>query len=254
MSWLLTNLVASFLLPPLNGLLPAFLGLLAARRRPRLGRLAMAFGLFLLAAQSLPIVADALLEPLESRYAALPQESLAGLDVDAVVILAGGRYRQAPEFGGADDVRQFTLDRLRYGALVARESGKPVLLTGGNPEGGGSPEAVAMEAALARDFGLSARWVEDKSRTTRENAVYSADILLPRGLRRIALVTHAWHMPRSVAAFEAAGFEVVPAPTAFLASRRPLMALDFVPRYEGMHRSGIAIHEAVGMLWYRLRG
>ncbi|MGE5493113.1 MAG: YdcF family protein [Actinomycetota bacterium] len=253
MSWLMTNFVAAFLLPPMNGLVPAFIGLLLVGRRPRLGKGLIALGLLVIAAFSTTIVADSLLEPLESRYPVLAQESLRDLKVDAVVILAAGRYRKALELGGGDDVRQMALDRLRYGALVARESGKPVLVTGGNPDGYGIPEAEAMKIALARDFGVPTRWVEGKSANTRQNAEYSAEILLPQGVRRIALVTHAFHMPRSVPAFEAAGFEVVPAPTAFLGSRRDVMLLDFIPRYDVMRTSGFALHELIGMLWYRLR-
>lgn len=254
MSWLLTNVVAAFLLPPLNGLMPALIGLVLVRRRPRLGIGLIAFGLLLLTALSLTAVADALLAPLESRYAVLPLDSLGSLKVDAVVILGAGRYRKATELGGGDDVRQLALDRLRYGALVARESGRPILVTGGNPDRWGLPEAQAMKNSLARDFRVPTRWTEEKSENTRQNAQYSADILLPQGMRRIALVTHAFHMPRAVAAFEAAGFEVVPAPTAFLGSRRPPMLLDFLPRYDVIRSSGFAIHEFIGILWYRLRG
>lgn len=253
MSWLLTNLVASFLLPPLNGLVPAFAGLLLLGRRPRLGRSLLAFGLLLLAALALPIVADALLRPLEDRFPPLPRETLARLDAEAVVILGAGAYRRAPEFAGADDVRQLALDRLRYGALLARESGRPVLVTGGAHPGQGKPEALAMEVALTRDFGIHPRWIEARAEDTRQNALYSAEKLLPQGLRRIALVTHAFHMPRAVAAFEAAGFQVVPAPTAFLATSRPRTLLDFLPRYEAMRNSGLALHELIGIAWYRLR-
>lgn len=254
LSWLLTNFVAGFLLPPLNGLVPACIGWFLLRRRPGLGRGLIAFGLILLAAVSTPIVAKALLWPLEHEYPALPRDRLATLPVDAIVVLGSGRYRHAPEFGGDDDVKPLALDRLRYGALLARESGKPILVTGGRPDGDGRSEAETMRVALARDFGITARWSEGRSETTRENALYSAKILLPQGIRRIALVTHAFHMPRAVAAFEAAGFEVLPAPTSFLAGHGTKPMLDLLPRYDVMQQSGFALHEMIGLLWYRLRG
>lgn len=254
MSWLLTNLAAAFLLPPLNGLLPAFAGLLVLRRRPRLGRALIAFGLLLLLALSLPVVAGALLGVLEQRHAALPRATLAALPADAIVILGSGRYRDAPEFGGEDDVKTLSLERLRYGAMLARESGRPVLVTGGKPGGAGRPEGAIMKTVLARDFGVDVRWTEERSENTRENAVYSAQILLPQGIRRIALVTHALHMPRAVAAFEAAGFEVLPAPTVFLGRRDNDGPLNLLPRYDMMRNSGLALHEMIGWVWYRLRG
>lgn len=254
LSWLLTNLVATILLPPVNGLLPALLGLAMQRRRPRLGRGMLAFGLLLLTLLSLPVVAGALLRVLERQYPALPPTALSAPPVDAVVILGSGRYRKAPEFGGEDDAKGLALDRLRYGALVARRSGKPVLVAGGSLEKGLRPEAEIMRDVLKRDFGVATRWVEERSENTRENALYSAKILLPQGVRRIALVTHAFHMPRAVGAFEAAGFDVLPAPTVFLGSRNAnVEASDFMPGYDVMHKSGYALHELIGLLWYRLR-
>lgn len=252
-SWLVTNLVAAVVLPPLNGLLPAFAGLVVLRRKPRLGKGLIIFGLSLLAMLSVPVIASGLIGMLERQYDALPRSSLGHLQADAIVILGSGRYRNAPEFGD-DDVKGLALERLRYGALVARESGGPILVTGGNPYGGGRTEAEVMKIVLARDFGVEVRWAEARSENTNENALFSAQILIPQGVRRIALVTHAFHMPRSVAAFEAAGFEVLPAPTAFLHIQTPITLYDFVPRYEAMQRSGWALHEMIGLIWYRLKG
>ena len=254
MSWFLTNLIASFFLPPLNGLLPLAAGFLVRRRWPRLGWALSVLGFALVLAFSMPWFGWQLIAPLEERYPVLSEAALRDLDVDAVVILGAGRYRLAPEFGGADDVRLQTLDRLRYGADVARQSRKPVLVTGGTPEGAGSSEAEAMRIALLRDFGVTAQWVEEEALNTRQNGQFSARLLLPQDKRRIALVTHAYHMPRSVAVFQAAGFEVVPAPTAYYASRSGRQVFDFIPRYDAVKVSGLALHEWIGLLWYRISG
>lgn len=252
--WSLTNVAAAFLLPPLNGLLPAALGLALLRRRPRLGRILVAAGLLLVVLLSTPVVVEALLRPLEERYAPLRPASFSALPADAIVILGSGRDLAAPEFGGADDLKPLALQRVRYAALLARQSGKPVLASGGRPEGEGDSEARIMKRVLARDFGVAVRWTEDESANTRENALASARILLPLGMRRVALVTHAFHMPRAVAAFEAAGFEVLPAPLGYLSTGQPRRATDFLPSYEGMQQGGYALHEAIGLVWYRLRG
>jgi uncharacterized SAM-binding protein YcdF (DUF218 family) len=66
------------------------------------------------------------------------------------------------------------------------------------------------------------------------------------------LVTHAWHLPRAEYAFRRAGFEVVAAATGFQ-SPRPLSVLDFIASMDGLSDSTIYFHEAIGMLWYRLR-
>jgi len=250
-SWLVTNLFAAALLPPLNGLLLAAGGAVLARRWPRLGRVLIAAGFLLVALLSLGVVARALVAPLESRHPVLAGDASGRLAVDAVVVLGAGRYRSAPEFAD-DDVAGPTLDRLRYAALLARASGRPLLVSGGAPDGAGRSEAAVMAKALERDFAVVPRWQESSSDNTFENARRSAEILLPAGVRRIVLVTHALHMPRAVAAFSAAGFEVVAAPTAFIATG-PLTPLDFIPRAASLHSASRALHEWIGLGWYALR-
>lgn len=250
-SWLISNLIASMLLPPLNALVLLLPGVLLLRRRPWLGYGLVGMGLALLLAFSLGAVSRLLLAPLEARYPALDAGKLPAIAVDAVVVLGAGRYRDAPEFG-ADDVIGPALDRLRYGAVLSRSLQRPVLVTGGAPDGGGVSEAEVMKRSLERDFGVPVQWAESRSDNTFENARNSAEMLKSAGVSRIALVTHAWHMPRSVAAFEAAGLGVVPAPTGF-STAGPLSPLDFIPRAPAMQASARALHEWIGIVWYRIR-
>jgi len=98
------------------------------------------------------------------------------------------------------------LERLSYGAFVARHTGLPILVTGA------PREAVTMQTSLVRDFGVPVRWVENQSRDTFENARYTAQMLKPEGIGRIILITSSTHLWRAVHEYEDAGFEVVPAP------------------------------------------
>lgn len=250
MSWFLTNLIASFFLPPINGALPAFLGLALLRRKPRLGRTLVFLGLLVVVLESLPIVAKGLLVPLEFKYPTLLPEAVDKVEADAVVVLGSGRYRLGPEFGGWDDVRGLALERLRYGALVARKAGLPILVSGGNAGEEGPSEAEIMRVSLERDFGMEVRWLEDASTNTRGNARYSAQILLPQNVRRIVLVTHAFHMPRSAREFERAGFTVIPAPMGYLSGQGEAILIDYLPRYATTRDTGYALHEWIGLLWY----
>lgn len=250
-TWLMNNLAAAALLPPLNGLLLAGLGILLWRNRPRMARFLVISGFLLVTALSLGVVARALLVPLEAKHPALPMAAIDRLDAEAIVVLGAGVNRGSPEFSG-DEISGSALERARYAALLARKSKKPLLLTGGAPDGGERSEAEVMRNSMARDFGVAVRWVESASDNTHENATRSAELLLPAGIKRIALVTHASHMPRAVAAFEAAGMSVLPAPMGYL-SVGPLTPMDFVPRAGSLHASARALHEWIGQLWYRLR-
>jgi len=252
MTWLLTNLIATLLLPPCNGLLPALAGWGLLRRRPGPGRVLIGLGLVLLTVQSLPVVSWGLLRVLERQHAPLPVAALDALPVDAGVVLSASLYAEAPELGGDDDVFGLSLERIRYGALVARRSGQPLLLAGGRFGERGASLAQAMKVAVERDFGVPVAWLEEHSTDTRQNALGAAGILLPEGRRRIALVTHAYHMPRAVLLFARAGFAVTPAPTVFIAGPGSLGALDFLPNYQSGTRTGLALHELIGLLWARL--
>lgn len=249
MSWFLTNLISAFLLPPLNLLLVALAGLLLVRSRPRLGRALLTGSLALLWLCATPFFAGGTLRMLEDQTRAVdPQTQPA----DAIVVLGGGTYFNAPEYGGIDTVGDASLVRLRYAAKLQRETGKPVLVTGGSPLGNATSEAQQMKAVLEQEFNVPVQWTEDSSDNTLENARYSYQLLHKAGIKRIYLVTHAWHMPRSVMAFQSAGFEVVPAPTAFT-SRYKTSLLSFIPDAGSLEGSRIVMHELIGILWYRLK-
>jgi uncharacterized SAM-binding protein YcdF (DUF218 family) len=110
-----------------------------------------------------------------------------------------------------------------------------------------------MAAALEEDFRTPARWIEEQSNTTAENAARAFAILRPEGRVRIALVTSAWHMRRAELAFRKAGFDVVPAPTGY-SSRAEARFLDWIPSASGLYATRTALWEWLGMAWYRLTG
>lgn len=173
----------------------------------------------------------------------------------AIVILSA-EMRMATEYPNPSP-GPLTLARVRYGAFLQRRTGLPILVSGGViPEAGSL--AAAMQRSLADDFRASARWVEDRSTDTHENALRSAEILRPEGIREIYLVTHAWHMARAKLAFEQAGFKVTPAPTDFAGDemRRNLQFNEKVdlllPSTKALQNSYYAFHEIIGIVFYRL--
>ncbi len=243
--YLSSNLLAALLLPPFSLLLLGLFGLWLARRRGRLGRALVGVALAGLMLLATPVVSGFLLRTLMP----LPPV-LHGSEAEAVVILAGGRVFAAPEYGG-DTLKAITLERLRYGAWLARRLHKPILLAGGDPEGRGGSEARLMQAALQQEYGLTAAWLEETSTTTLENARNSVAMLRASGIRRIYLVTHAWHLARSVPEFERLGMVVVPAGTGY--HQGGIDPFSFVPSASGLQDSYFACHEWLGVVWYRWR-
>ena len=232
----LKTLLKSLVLPPAGPILLAILGVFLIKRRPQLARACLILGLGSLWLLSTPVVSDALVGLVE-HYPALQLPSSAG--AWAIVILGGGGQRAfAAEYGGPA-AKPYLLERLSYGAYVARNTGLPILVTGCGIEAG------AMRDTLLRNFDLRARWVDDQAYDTFENARNSVRLLKAGGINRIVLVTHATHMWRSVHEFMAAGIEVVPAPTGIL-DRRDSDTMRYVPSAEALLRASTAINELVG--------
>ena len=244
-SWLLSNICAAFLLPPMNGLLLLVAGAWLWRRRPRFARLLIGMGTLLLWLLALPAVGSLMLRTLEGPVLS----PVALKQAQAIVVLGAGVYRQAPEYA-TDTVGDASLVRLRYAAKLQRQSGLPLLVSGGRPDGAGlMSEAEAMQQVLTREFKVPVRWIENASNNTRENAQFSAERLKTEGISRVLLVTQSWHMPRALMSFSGTGIEVLPAPTQF--SHESLALLDFLPASYTASRQ--AMHEWIGLLWYRLR-
>ena len=254
------GLLEQLILPPGGFIFLSLLGLALMRRYKRMGMYVATSGLCLIYVASLPATAFLLMSWLEPEpRSALNVNKIAHNarrienKPQAIVILGAGRRYHAPEY--ADDIpNAFALERIRYGVWLARRTLLPVLVTGGMGAQYSRSEAEIMKKVIESEYALPVRWAETESRTTYENAKYTAPILKAEGIHSIYLVTHALHMKRSVDVFEKFGFKVFPAPTAFNSSSRQGMGLaHFLPSAKELNHTTEAFHEWVGMLWYWLR-
>jgi len=226
----------ALVLPPTGFLLLAVLGLGVQRRFPRVGRTLAAGATLALLVISVPFVADRLTDIVDTSK---PFDQSDARGAQAIVILGGGIRRDAPEYGG-DTLGILTLERVRYGAHVARMTGLPVLVSGGAVLGG-VPEALVMRAALESEFGIRVRWVEAQSRTTHENAVRSAELLQQQGIRRVILVAHNFDMRRAKAEFAAQSIDAIPAATG-VRDEGSYSLLDYLPSMAGLQQSYFATY------------
>ena len=220
--------------------------------RNRIAAFAIVGSAFLLLyALSTPVVSGRLLAVTELPHSVPPERRLGSEEPEAVVVLSAGRYRSAPEYGG-DTVDGLSLERLRYAARVARKTDLPVLVSGGRLRDDEAPLAHLMKKVLEEDFRVPVRWIEDRSRNTSENALFSAEMLSNENIRSVMLVTHAFHMRRAAEAFEQLGIRVVPAATVFALTHPAFEMRDLIPRAGDLVRSAYALHELVGMVAYRV--
>src|SRR5438045_937225 len=160
-------LLKALVLPPAAPLLIALVGLALLDRHRRIGRFLITLGVVVLVLVCLPAVAALLVRFVDNSPPFDPAQAKAA---QAIVILGGGTKQAAPEYGG-DTLNRLTLERVRYGARVARLTGLPVMVVGGRPARKRETEAKIMQDALQNEFGVTVHWTEDQSTNTHENAL-----------------------------------------------------------------------------------
>jgi uncharacterized SAM-binding protein YcdF (DUF218 family) len=169
----------------------------------------------------------------------------------AIVILGGGLEPLAPEYG-VSNLTPNSIERLRYGLWLSRETGAPVAFSGGvgwAQVSSGTPEAQIAARIASQEFGRPIKWLEDQSRDTRDNAARSVGLLKQAGIEHVILVTHGWHMPRARRAFEqaAAGTMQIESAPVGLVPRTPPTALMWLPSAEGTVEVRHVLHELLGL-------
>ncbi len=244
------------LLPPASLLLLIGVGLWMVRGT--LGRMIIFVAWSLLMLMSLPATSSLLLEAVQ-EYPPLPPDAVSETGAEAIVILGAAVYRHAVEYGETT-VGTNSMKRCRYGAWLHRRTGLPIYVSGGRGEYAPGP---AMVRFLEDELGVPVAVLESESRNTWENAAKTAPLLREAGIERVFLVTDAWHMPRSVAAFERTGLVVVPAPTYFRGTPPlppgsdveppPWSFGDWFPQPQALQNSFYAVHELIGQAYYGLR-
>jgi uncharacterized SAM-binding protein YcdF (DUF218 family) len=175
----------------------------------------------------------------------------------AIVILGGGRRSGVIEYPQYQyqNIADGAMERVRYGVTLSQATHLPIFITGGAPDASSSnelSEAELTQKVLKNEFQVHARWLEKESRTTEENAAFSAKMLKQEGITHIYLVTHFWHMPRAQVVFEKHGLKVTPAPMGFY-QKGQFHPLDFYPSTAGIERTRFIWSEALGLIWYRIK-
>ena len=177
-------------------------------------------------------------------------------DAQVIVVLGGGI--QLP-----DEIRKHavlgksTMYRCLHAYSLYQTSPRPVLLSGGRVDAHrlGPTLAEAMRSFLLQ-LGVPQQHLilENKSRSTYENAVYSAAILRRRQLTKVVLVTDATHLDRSLACFAAQGIDASPSGCRYRATKFRWSPFSFLPNPTAAQGNQDVFHEWVGTFWYRLRG
>ena len=250
MFFVISKVLLYLILPPSGIMILMAIGFLLVKQKRMVGWGLIISGFLLLYGLSTGPGINALIVPLEASHPPLKDEKV---HADAIVVLTGG-VSDLSRLGLEPEPSDISLERLVKGVMLYRALRRPFIIAGGSGSLTYSEisEADAM-ACSSMDLGVLEQdiVIENKSRNTLESARAVRGLL--KG-NRIILVTSAFHMKRSVALFKKQGFDVVPAPTGYLAMHRPVSLYAFIPGAVGLSTSAVALSEYISFAWYSMKG
>lgn len=209
----------------------------------RLSILLVALGLYLV---SVPIITDPFMRTLEQRYDVPGDIS----DRDVIVMLGYGAIKGTPDVTGEGHLTGESAVRLITTASLHFKTGLPVIISGGEVfVDSGNEAQIARRQLIALGVAADKIYIDDKSRTTKENALYTREIMKEQGFKKPLLVVSAFHMPRSAANFKAVGInDLLPYPTNYKVPKvQAIYAQQFVPSYQSFERFGATLREYMGI-------
>jgi len=240
----------SSLVPPNMFILLAMIGVLCAWWWRRAGLILATAAMACLYIASMPLASFWLVDAAERLADAMPRLP-ASAPPGAIIVLAA-EFRASNVPGGKDLPGPLTLERLAEAAREQRRTGLPILTSGGWLPYSNDSLAGTMARSLEDDFRVPIKWREERSRTTYENAVFTAKLLKADNVTTIVLVTQAWHMRRALWSFERAGLHAIPYPAPLTYDETGRID-DYLPSISALEQSYRALHEAIGLAYYRLR-
>ena len=250
--FILSKLFTFLFLPPGIFIVLILIGIvLLLINKRKIGIVVLTLTAILIYLLSIEPVKDRILLPLENAF---PYPGKAELNCEAIVVLGGGKISHSPEEGGKTAVKPQVAKRLYTAFKVWKEIKKPLVVSGGKVfKEDAEPESSAMKRFLT-NLGVPDKEVieESKSKNTFQNGVFTYEILNRRGVKRICLVTSAYHMPRSYKIFRSVGFSVTPVPADYRIDRASYSWSSYFPKMEYLYDSFSGIHEYVGIVYFEL--
>lgn len=249
MPFLLKKILAALLLPLpicLILLIAGFIILVWTKAR-RTGITFLSIGLIVLIIFSINPIATSLIMGLENQYQPL---TTMPNDVKYIVVLGGGN-------GGSQTyppntrLSSASLSRLIEAVRLYRQNPNSILvLSGGRVFGSMADATVMNNTAIALGVKREHMKIEAGSEDTLQEAKHLKSLLRNQ---KFVLVTSAYHMPRAMEIFKNEGLQPIPAPTQFLTSRYRYNPKYYFPSVVNLIHSDIALHEYMGMLWFKLK-
>jgi uncharacterized SAM-binding protein YcdF (DUF218 family) len=226
-------------------------------RRARLGRVLLVIATIAFGLLSNKLVSTALLRPLETKYAAIPDYAdhaaiPAKLRDCRYVVVLGAGNANTPGLAALDELSTSARARITSAVRVLQLLPDARLIVSGPAEPGYPTHATVLERT-ALSFGIDPHRIQriEHARDTEEESLAVKQSV---GSGSVVVVTSAWHMPRAIALFRSAGLDPIPCPTDYASQWDRFHWRDLMWDFESLERSTCAIRERAGYIWISLRG
>lgn len=174
---------------------------------------------------------------------------------DVIIMLGGGLYPNTPDFSGTSAPGFGTMERMVTAARLHRRLGLPIIVSGGRVDTSGVAIAPIVKRFLM-DLGVAPDRIiiEDRSRDTYENALFSKERCEQFGFKHPLLVTTGFHMKRALFCFKSVGLNATPYPCGLTVWReKQFQWKQLLPSANTLQATSAGIHEWLGRLFYLLR-
>ena len=222
--------------------------LLIFLKRRKVGIFNLALGLLLWIFCSAPF-SNYLIGGLESGF-----DVSSNITGDSIILLGGGIIDRVPDFSGFGTPTDSMLGRIVTAVRVQKKLDVPIIVSGGKLY-----ENLSSEAQIAKrfmiDLGVSEGQIiiEENARDTYENAKYTREICSKKNYQKPILITSAFHMKRALLSFKKVGLDVTPYPAGFRSKNvQNIGWVSYLPHSGSLEGTSDAIHEYLGILFYKL--
>ncbi len=250
--FVIARLFSSFMLPPGIFIMLLLVSLIfLIKKKYKIGIIFIIIITFFIYIFSITPTKKILMKPLEFCYTFPDIEKT---EIDSIVILSGGSIGATPDRNMNNSLNDQSFLRTYMGYKIWKKKNVPVIVTGGKLFDAMEPEALTMSNLLL-ELGVSKNMIiiEDKSRNTIENALNINDIIKNKNFKKIALITSAYHMKRSVYIFKKININVIPFPTDYRNSFKKNSFISFLPSISNLYDIYLTFHEYIGIIFAKIK-
>lgn len=255
--FLLQKFISNILISPGIFIIILFISFIMSFNKKSIGKARILLFVIIVGTYLLSIepIKDMIVQPLEKKY---PPITNAQLDkVDCYVVLGGGMYDNSPKNLSSltGSPSKAGLFRVIEGVRLYKRAPKKIIITGGIVYGGEKSEGSVYKE-LMLDLGVPSNdiIIEDKSKTTEENAKFTKKIMIEKEYKKAAMITSATHMKRSKYIFEKYKIDVIPSSTGYSSRYKENYNLDsYFPNSDNFVDIRSAIWEYIGLIFYRIK-